>query len=125
VRDLLGGGHASAAFIPHVFQSRKTYHLAIVATAEVLVSLVVDGLAQEMDRPIHKSEVCPTGMERFEALGHVVIAVISVRRGGAAIREQVIATVVDLADGVRPVANRPVIRIARGPLGRQGLTQQP
>ena len=85
VRVKLGGGHAPAVFIPHVFQSRQTYHLAIVAAAQVLVGLMVDGLAQEMDRSVHEREIYSTRMPRLKAVRHVVILVIAVGHGCAAV----------------------------------------
>src|SRR5262249_49346478 len=80
VRGLLGGKASPAAFFatfaahvgrfckpslrngrfakPSYFQVTpvRAHHLAVVATAQVLVSLVIDGLAQESNRPVRQGE---------------------------------------------------------------------
>src|SRR5262249_23075306 len=83
--------------------SGQTHHLTVVAAAQVLVSLVIDSLAQEMNRAVGEGEVDAAVVTGLEAVGHIRVREVSFRRGGATVRAEVIGVIIEGDDrGDRP-----------------------
>src|SRR5262249_33429179 len=98
----------------------RIYRLSIVAAAEVLVSLMVDGRANKVDRPVAKQELRPAGMPGLKSLGNVPVINIAapILRIAGKSRTDGVHVEIDRNDGrghgIAPIVTGPAMVSVRG-----------